>query len=261
MPPTLQNIASNVRIRLGDPLAQRPSLRQTLRYVADAAQMLFNQANSSGKAWAVGECQLNVTSNTTDYVLPVGPEFGKPLSVLTLYQPSQSYIPRYVNFFEINDLYFDWGLPANLASYIYTYDGSPNTAARIAFYKKPNDPSQWVRVLPMPALSAQYLVTFSTGDWVDSVSLDNSPLLSQFSPLIEMNATEALLSLTSWYSEKADEKLNQDRRKEIIASMARMRQGYEDEFDRFIRSTTDPGLSIRNSSIDEMSSGIGGGWS
>lgn len=249
---TLQNIANDCRNDLGDPLPGQPSLRHTFQAVADIAQILYNRSSATGKAWSIQECLLNVTPNTSDYVLPVGTDFGKPLSVLTVYNNTQSYIPRYVDFAEINDLYYDWGLPANVASYVYSWDGSPCTAARIAFYRKPDDTSIWVRVLPMPMLSATYLVCYSQGTWADDAAISSSPLLAQFHPLIRMKANLLLLPRTAWWDESTVEgrKANQDRRKEIAASQEDARKDYEDDFSRFIRSTNDPGITIRKGSMD-----------
>jgi hypothetical protein len=249
---TLQDMANAVRERLNDPLPQSASLRHTFRAVADSAQARVNQSSASGKAWSIQECLLNVTSNTSDYVLPVDTSFGKPLSVLTVYNQSQSYIPRYIDFSEINDLYYDWGLPANVASYVFNYDGSPNTAARIAFYRKPDDPSVWVRVLPTPQLAATYLICYSQGTWAQDAAIDSSPLLAQFHPLIEMDAVELLLAHAAWFDESTKEgrEANSNRRKEIATAQSSMKQKYEDDFDRFIRSTNDPGITIRKGSFD-----------
>jgi hypothetical protein len=250
---TLQGMANGCRERLNDPLPQKPSLRNIFRAVTDSAQARVNQASASGKAWNIQECLLNVTSNTSDYVLPVGTDFGKPLSVLTVYNNTQSYIPRYVDFAEINDLYYDWGLPANVASYVYNWDGSPCTAARIAFYRKPDDTSIWVRVLPTPMLAATYLVCYSQGDWASDAAIDSSPLLSQFHPLIEMDAVELLLAHCAWFDEGTEEgrKANSNRRKEIATAQENMKQKYEDGFDTFIRSTNDPGITVRASACGD----------
>jgi hypothetical protein len=245
-------MAISVRERLIDPLPQFPGLRHVFRAVTDSAQARVNQSSATGKAWSIQEVPLSVTSNTSDYVLPVGTDFGKPLSVLTVYNNTQSYIPRYVEFSEINDLYYDWGLPANVAAYVFNYDGSPNTAARIAFYRKPDDPSIWVRFLPTPQLAATYLVCYSQGTWTDDAAIDSSPLLAQFHPLIEMDAVELLLAHCAWFDEATEEgrKANSSRRKEIAQAQMNMRQKYEDDFDRFIRSTNDPGITVRKGSMD-----------
>lgn len=250
--PNLQEMASNVRSRLIDPLPGRPSLRHTFRAVCDAAQIAFNRSSATGKSWSIQEIQLQVTGNTSDYVLPTDSSYGKPLSVLSLYSGNQSYIPYYVPFYEKNDLYSKWGYPANIASWLWNSDGSPNTAQRIAFWKEPNDDSWRCTVLPTPALAATYLCTFSQGSWAQDAAITDSPLLPQFHPLIEMWATENLLAHAAWWSDdKAeDRKANQDRRKEISMAQAELKKNFEDDFSRFIRTTNDPGLTERASSFN-----------
>jgi hypothetical protein len=249
---TLQGMANSVRERLIDPAPQSASLRHVFRAVTDSAQARVNQSSASGKAWSVQEVQLNVTSGTADYVLPTDSSFGKPLSVITYYPQNPSTIPRYIEFSELNNLHYDFPYPQNLAAWLSNWDGSPNTALRMAFYRKPDDSSLWVRVLPTPQLSATYIVLGSQGTWADDASIDSSPLLAQFHPLIEMDAVELLLAHCAWFDEGTEEgrKANSNRRKEIQMSQASMRQRYEDDFDRFIRSTNDPGITTRNSSMN-----------
>jgi hypothetical protein len=244
---TLQGMANSVRERLVDPAPQTPSLRHVFRAVTDSAQARVNQSSATGKAWSVQECRLTVTPNTSDYPLSVDSSFGKPLSVITYYPQNPSTVQRYVEFFELNNLNYDWPYPQNLAASLANWDGSPNTALRMAFYRQPSDPDVYVRVLPTPQLSATYIVLYSQGTWAEDASIDSSPLLAQFHPLIEMDAVELLLAHAAWFDENTEEgrKANSNRRHEIQMSQANMRQQYEDSFDRFIRSTNDPGITTR----------------
>jgi hypothetical protein len=250
---TLQNMANGVRERLNDPLPQAPGLRHVFRAVTDSAQARVNQSSASGKAWSIQEVRLNVTSGTADYVLPTDSSFGKPLSVITYYPQNPSTVQRYVDFSELNNLNYNWSYPQNLASWLSNWDGSPNTALRMAFYRKPDDTSLWVRVLPTPQLAATYIVLGSQGTWADDASIDSSPLLAQFHPLIEMDAVELLLAHAAWFTEDTKEgrEANTNRRKELGMSQASMKSKYEDDFDRFIRSTNDPGITTRASSFGD----------
>lgn len=260
--PTLQAMAINVRgNRLVDPLPNRPSMRHTFRSVCDAAQIAVNRSSATGKSWSVQDVDLQVSSGAGTYTLPTDSSYGKPLSVLTVYSQNQAYINHYVEFYERNDLYSHWGYPANLASWISNSDGSPNTAIRMAFWKVPNDDSWHVDVLPIPALSATYLVSFSQGSWSQDASITDSPLLAQFHPLIEMWATQNLLAHAAWWPDdnKDGRDANSNRRKEISLAMQPMLASYEDDFDRFIRTTTDPGLTERWSSFNNGNE-LGGGW-
>lgn len=246
---SLQAMANSVRARLDDPLVGKPSLRHTFRAVCDAAQAVVNRSSATGKPWSIQDVTLQVVNGTADYVLPVDSSYGKPLSVLSVYTQNPSYQPRYIEFYCKSDLFSHWGYPANLASWIGNWDGSPNTAARMAFWKKPDDPSWWVTVLPTPQLSATYLCCFSQGTWASDASIESSPLLAQFHPLIEMWATTALLEHSEWYDAKDKEgrEANTAKRKGIEAAQRELKTTFDDDFSRFIRTTDDPGLTTRNS--------------
>jgi hypothetical protein len=242
----------NCRNRLGDPKPGKPSDRRLFQAVAEQTQNFLNRISLTGQPWAVDEYLLTVTPNTTDYLLSVDSGFGKPLQVLTYYPANLSIPQRYVDFFLISDLNYNWGLPVNVASWTYN-DGSPCTAQRIAFFRKSDD-SIWVRVLPMPQLSAQYQITFELGNWIDSAGLEQSTVLSQFHNLPEIWACQSVLPQCRWSD---DVKADRDQRKDLAASLAADESRVRDTFETYIRSMTMDHLSTRNSSFDDSA----WGWS
>lgn len=238
---TLSDIAQSTRLRLGEPRAQKPSARAVLQAVVTKTQSKINQLGESGQPWAIDELYLNVVANQSDYLLPVTPYFGKVLQVLTYYPQNLGIPQRYVEFTQINDMNYDWGLPLNVASYMFT-DGSPNTAMRIGFYRKGGEDNIWCRVLPMPMLSAQYLVTYSVGNWADDAGLDASPVLNQFHHLIEVQSALSLLPNCEWFD---DEKMNDSRRSNLSKSLAYDETELKDDWERYIRSLTSDHLTLR----------------
>lgn len=238
---TLAAIAQSTRLKLGECRVQRPSGRAVLQAVTMKTQDLFNQLGDSGQPWAVDELVLNVVNGQTDYLVPVTPYFGKVLQVLTYYPANLGIPQRYVDFAQVNDLNFDWPFPVNVASYMYT-DGSPNTAQRIAFYRKGGTDDIWARVLPMPQLAGQYQVTFSIGSWADDAGIDASPVLNQFHPLIETQAALSLLPQAEW-EDSAEE--NRARRKEFAAALQYDEKALLDGFQRYIRSLTSDHMTFR----------------
>lgn len=248
-------MASNVRLRLGEPRTQRPSGRAVLQAVCTKSQSLINQIADSGVPWAVDEIQLNVVGGQGDYLLPVDSYFGKPLQVLTYYPANQSIPQRYVEFVMLNDLNYDWNLPVNVASYMFT-DGSPNTAMRIAFYRQGGEDNMWCRVLPMPQLPATYTILFSVGNWADSAGLDESPVLAQFHPLIEVQAATSLLAQSEWNDSEPD---NRIRRKEFAQGFQYDESALQDDWQRYVRNITSDHLSTRDADFGE--GGVSwGGW-
>lgn len=246
---SLAAMAQSVRLRLSEPRPQKPSGRAVLQAVCTKTQSKINQLGISGQPWAIDELILNVVGNQSDYLLPVTPYFGKVLQVLTYYPQNLGIPTRYVEFTQLNDLNYDWPYPVNVASYMFT-DGSPNTAMRIAFYRKGGEDNMWCRVLPMPQLAAQYLVTYSVGSWSDDAGLESSPVLSQFHPLIEIQSALSLLPLSEW---EDDPKLNISIREQLKESLLFDQAEPLDDWQRYIRSLTSDHLSTRDGA-----SGAGG---
>lgn len=246
---SIADISQNTRLRLNEPRSQKPSGRAVLQAVVTKTQDLFSQLGDTGAAWAIDELQLQVVNGQQDYLLPVTSYFGKPLQVLTYYPQNTSTITRSINFTVLNDLNYDWNLPQNAASWFGNWDGTPNTAVRMAFYRKGGEDNMWVRVLPTPALSATYTITYAIGSWVDDAGLDASPVLNQFHPLIEIQSALSLLPHAEWTDDKAD---NRERRKELRDSLLYDEAAVKDGFQRYIRGLTDDHL------VDRV--GARGGW-
>lgn len=248
---SLQSICQNVRIKLGEPSTQRPSLRQTFLAVSECAQSLYNKATQTGQNWATEEITLQVIPSTQDYLITNLSAYAKPLQILSYYPQNLNIPVYYVSFTMLADLNYDWGLPVNVASWTFT-NGSPNTAVRAAFYYK-NNGELWVRILPMPNLSAQYLITASVGEWADSAAITDSPILNQFHEVIEVWAAQSLLPTSSWWE---DEKENRERRKEYTVSLKNDQMRVEPDFLLYARSIVSDHLASRDSSLDDD----GWGW-
>jgi len=247
-------MAQTVRLVTDEPLPNRPSNRRILQAVTDATQSLYNRLENTGAAWSLKpDYTLNVSSNTANYLLAIDDSYGKSIQVLTYYPQNPSHIQRFVDFVEFQDLNFNWQYPVNLASWMMS-DGSNCTAMRMAFYYT-DDGSRWVRVLPQPQLSAQYLITFASGDWMSGAALGDSPVLTQFHMLPEIWASESVLPSCQWGN---DQRYNMDHRKEIAIALKNDEQRIDDEFNRYRRSLVDDRMNQRVSSFDSDVFGMGG---
>lgn len=245
-------------------MSQRPTLQQTFLAVVSCAQSLYNRAEQSGQNWATEEIILTVVGNVSDYEISGSSTtqggnlsaYSKPLQVLTYYPQNLGLAQRYVDFSLLHDLNYDWGLPVNVASWMFT-DGSPNTAMRMAFFYQTGASGEnalWVRVLPMPNLSAQYQISFAQGDWANEAAITDSPLLNQFHELIEVWSAQSILPSCGWV---ADEKENRERRKEYAAALKNDQARVEPEFSMYVKNIVEPHLSNRASSLDDD---YLGGW-
>jgi len=249
--PSIQQLCSNARVLADEPLPQKPSGRRVLQAVMESLQAFYVKLGNTGQAWSLKpDYQLNVTSNTADYLLSIDPSYGKPIQVLTYYPQNLSVPQRFVEFREFADMNFDWGYPVNVASWMWM-DGSPNTAMRMAFYKK-DDGSSWVRVLPTPALAGAYLITFASGDWASTAGIGESPVLSQFHSLVETWAALSFLPSCQWTE---DQKYNMAHRRELAEALKNDEARIEDGFDRYCRNIVEDHMGYRVGSMDDDSVG------
>lgn len=230
-----RQLLSNTRIRLGEPRAQRPSDFALLLLVRSQVQSFLNQANLSDRPWAVSEVTLVVTGNVEDYTVASASQFGKPIQVRTQYAANPAHIESVVEFYELGDLNFDWDLPRNGASYGWAADGSPNTAERIAFFRKDGSDQVYARVLPIPQTSAQYQILYQVGVYGETESLDEIPVLPQHHSLVELRAALDALPLCEWDDDPAR---NSNMRKELAISMASTEGRLAREFNNYIKYGT-----------------------
>lgn len=230
----LRDMAAGVRLRLGEPRINRPSKRAVMQAVVTHVQSsIFNRISSTGKGWTISEVPLSVVASGQEtYTLNVGTEFGQAVDVYTVDSSNPSHIPRSIPFWNIQDLDFNWGYPNNIASSFLTPDGSPNTATRMAFYRD-GVGDVYVKVRPIPQLAASYVCLYSIGNWVDTASLDASPLLSEYHMLPEVRAAISLLPQTSWDD---DPKINAEYRKNFSLSLKNDEAIFMRDFENAIRN-------------------------
>lgn len=246
---TIQGMVQQTRLLCDEPLPQRPSGKRVLQAVLQNVQNLYSRLENTGQVWSLKpDYTLQVTGQTSDFLLAIDESYGKPIQVLTYYPQNPSYIQRYVEFREFQDMNFDWGFPVNISSWMYT-DGSNCTAMRMAFYYG-DDGSRYVRVLPQPQLSALYLITFASGDWASTAVIGSSPVLSQFHSLVEIWAAQSILPSCQWWG---DEAANIKHRQEIFVALKNDEARISDEFDRYCRNLVDDHMGIRQSSFDGAS--------
>lgn len=230
----LRSMLGNIRTRTGDPRAQRPSDRVLLLNLSTQLQTFVNRANLTSRPWAVDELTLVVVGNTEDYAIPADSRFGKPILVRAVYPSNPSFIERDVDFVELGEFNFDWDMPKNFGGY-YTSDGTPNNAARLAFFRKGGTDQVWVRVLPIPSTSAQYQILYQIGVYGETTPLSETPLLPEHHALIEVWTALAVLPHCEWDDDAA---ANQSRRKELAITLDMDRQRLETVFTSYLRTTS-----------------------
>jgi hypothetical protein len=237
----LRDIPTAARIELLEPLSQRPSRRYLVQKATFVTQSYFNRLSQSGRPWAVCEepLLLTVQSGVSEYVLPVGNEWGRVLDVVTCDPSNPSFIERQVNFTELADQKFDWNLPRNYQGQL---DSAGHTAQRFSFFKKGFNNDQYVSVWPVPVGNSIYKIIYSLGNWASDMSLDDSPLLTQHHALLVCKTALDSVTSAAWWN---DEKENRLRRAELKESLSAQLPIYLSQFDEFVRNTTQPRMTQR----------------
>lgn len=231
---TIEQMMARVKLRLAEPLPQKPSDDQILLNLSTQIQSYINEANLSAKPWVTGEYQLNVSAGVEDYAISTT-DFGKPLMVRTVYPQNPAHIERVIDFFELQDLNFDWNLPKNFGNTFYNVDGSPNTAFRMAFFRKQGTDTVYVRVLPIPQLAATYQILYQIGAYGDSQGIGTIPILPQHHNLVELRAALSLLPIAEWSDDPA---ANKEKRGELALSLKNDSDRLEREFQTYIKTVT-----------------------
>lgn len=237
----LRDIPTAARIELIEPLAQRPSRRYLLQLATTNLQSFFNEIQATGRPWAIGEepIILTVASGQTDYLLPVGNEFGRVMDVTTWDPSNPSHIERQVPFWELADERGNWPGPRNAQTYFYD---SKHTAQRISFYRKGFSSDIYVSVWPVPNDTSQYRILWSMGDWASQMSLDDSPLLTQHHSLLAIKTALDALPGTAWWNSEPE---NRIRRGELQTSLSSRLPILMQQFKRFVQNVTQPRMTQR----------------
>lgn len=237
---TIQEMMSNIRLRLGDPLPEKPGPRPLLKAVLDHTQGLYNQLNNVSRGWSTKEVPLQVQAGSDDYLIAAS-DFGKPLLVFTQDSANPSHWERPVSFYEIQNLHLAYQGPKDGANAFASADGSNHTAAGLAFYRVEGNAVR-ARVRPVPQASAMYRIIYMTGDWSSNAALDSSPVLTEHHQLIEVRSALAVLPLSEWSD---DDKANQEKRRNFGDVFRGEERLFRRDFEAYIRSVGGHRVSFR----------------
>jgi hypothetical protein len=226
----LRQMLPAARIELLEPRAQKPSYRQLLHFGVAVVQNRFNRLANTGRAWTVGSTTLSVVSGVDEYQLDVF-GVGKVLDVTYSDPLNVEGTERQVSFHDITEMAGDFRGDA--------WDGQ---TSRIAFFRKDGLDTLWAKVRPIPTANADYLVSYSTGTWVQDANLDDSPLLAQHHHLFVAEIARDALAGAEWSDDlKADEL----KRSNLERSLTRRIERYDREFDQYVASLNIPRNTYR----------------
>lgn len=226
--PSIDDMVSNVFLRLGDPRANRPGYLQALNQVCTQLRTVLRFKRNTSNPWNFDETVIDVVPDVESYTITAA-NFGTPLSVITYAPQVATWIARPVQIVEPQNMEYDYGLPRNFGAWNWPADGSNCNAMRCCFTWTNNIPT--IRLLPLPYLVCQYKIKFlqnAAGVYTDALA--TSPVFSDDCDLVEVRSALALLSLTEWNdpSSKDGRAYNGERRRDLAQTL----QGEEAELRR-----------------------------
>src|SRR5215831_12317689 len=195
MPISIQDMTTNVRLRLGDPRAQAPNDQAVLNQVCSQVRNLKRFKRVTGNAWDFNDTTIQVVANVDTYAITPS-DFGQALAVTTFDPNNPAWIPRLIKIYEPQNLVLD--IPAytnkNASWYYLPWDGSNCTAQRCAFYWRDNQ--AYIQFWPLPQLPCQYQIRYlQSAVGVNSMPLTQAPLIDDEADLAEIRAAVSLLGM------------------------------------------------------------------
>lgn len=225
---TIDDICSNVLLRLGDPRAQNPNYAQVLNTVCTNIRTIKRHQRNTSNVWNYNDVIVEVTPDEAAYQI-VQADFGTPLSVITWAPEMPSWVARPVYIYEPQNLEYAWDYPQNAAWGFIPYDGSNCTAVRCSFHWQGSQ--AFITFLPTPTLQASYKIRYlQSANGVNTLALTASPITNEDVDLCAVRSALGLLALTQWESgsTKDGRAYNAERRKDLSDTL----QGEEKELSR-----------------------------
>lgn len=233
---------TSCRVQLLEPRPQQPSRQYLLELLSANIQSAFNEAGATGRAHAIVNTILTVSSGQGEYILN-GQNTGKILDVVTYAPNDGNWIERQIEFFDYSEMAEGWEMPRDSANWLLSPDGLQHTAQRMAFFRKGGQQTTYVRVLPVPQASVQYRVASTIRNYGGAdTSLDDDPILSNHHHYWVAVTCRDALPGTVWTD---DRKADQETRANLKASFDARIATLAPQFKNDISSLTLPRDSDR----------------
>lgn len=203
---------SNIRVRLRNPRAQRPSDRDLLVPFSTHVQNLLTEANLRGRYWAVDETTITVNPNVSEYLIGVE-GFGKPIEVRASYPANPGYPSHDVDFYTLGDINFQVDAPF-WAGWFPESFGPYSANQRAAFFRR--NGNLYMRTGALPSTGAIYTILYQAGTFNQTTDLDEELLFPEFYSLAELRTAISALPSAEWVD---DPRENREIRKELALTL------------------------------------------
>jgi hypothetical protein len=247
MPSTYLDCLSRINLLLGEPHPNAPSEPVRWRYLADSAQLLFNQAMNSPPSWATQSIDVDVLPGQPDGEYQLGaPNFGKDILVHSI-DPSD---PNHVET-PVRRMSLQSSLLGGNDGYVRQSSGSlaglKHTVQTFVFYRKAG--AVYFKTLPADVpQQASYRIWYQEAEPATD-SDGNSFILPAGIPYLCAYTAAMLLPLTKWCGLTAEE--NRQARKEFGTTLGDMVKAQEREWRKFIATDRKAGLTVMRGFDDE----------
>lgn len=229
---TRQENLYRIREGLDFPYPQKPNLHTVLRIELNNEQILCNQLNNTGKAWATATYNLSTSGDEDTYSLPFN---GKPLFVVR-----ESGDPNYplisVPFDDVNEL--KYGTLGNAFSNL-PFQTNP-TIERMAFYRQGFlDATPKVKLVPTPNVDREYQITYLLGYLGTDDPLSVSLALPEHAAIVRYRSQMeiALGGFAQWFE---DEDRNRRKADDLVKSYTYALSMLEPNFKEYISNLVHP---------------------
>lgn len=219
---SINESVSRVRELLLSPKEQKPSVSIIFGRLLSEYQNLYNELSNTSMVWNTREAKVNLQQNKTDYLIPGN--IGKILFV-TLQGTDTNYPPVPVEFSDLASVSSDYYLFEPLYYEYAPYSPTGAYPGSIAFYRKDN--SLYARIAPFSSGTGQLTVTYSVGNWINSVATDSSASFGEYHAMIETRAAKSLVTAAEWTSDlESDEVKRRNLRIDLSEMDARYSQNF-----------------------------------
>lgn len=209
----------NVRLRLGEPRANKPGYALLLQQVSSHTRTVKRHKQNTGNAWDYNDVEIDVEQDEDTYLIN-RPDFGTPLVLITRDDSNPQHIVRVIDYYAPQNIFYNYSLPGNIGSYVVNLDGSFHSAMRYTVFRKSNQ--VYLQILPKPALACTYVLRYVlSANGVDGMALTQDPVEAADADLIEIRSAKSLLSNSEWMAGDSVEgrAYNADKRKELIVTL------------------------------------------
>lgn len=237
--PTYREIDARIGMYLGEPHPAYPSEPVRWRYLADCAQLLFNQALNSPANWAIQSVDVTVQPGQEVYELQAS-NFGKDVLIHTIDATDPNHIETPVRRMSLQSSLLG-GNDNYARQSFYPFAGLKHTVQTFVFFRENGHP--FFKILPANVpQSADYRIYYEEAEINTDNEANAFPLPPAGVPYLCAYTAAMLLPLTRWCG--MTEEQNAIKRKEFGATLPSMVTSLEKEWRRYLATDRKAGLTV-----------------